>query len=69
MQTSILNRPPYNFASTIGCYFSDCPENSVKFDGVLLKLLVRLVVNLLEYFNIYIHLDVNSDVNSQPFTM
>ena len=42
-----------NFAGTIGCYFSDCPVNSVKFERVLLKLLVRLVVNLLEYFKSY----------------
>ena len=41
--------------------------NSVEFERVLQKLLMRLVWNLLEYFNIYIHLDVNSDVNSQPF--
>ena len=43
--------------------------NSVEFERVLQKLLMRLVWNLLEYFNIYIHLDVNSDVNSQPFFM
>ena len=43
--------------------------NSVDFELVLQKLLMRLVWNLLEYFIIYIHLDVNSDVNSQPFFM
>ena len=31
--------------------------NSVEFERVLQKLLMRLVWNLLEYFNIYIHLD------------
>ena len=63
---SILNRFSCNFAGTTCNYSGDCPEKLVKFERVLLKLLVRLVVNLLDYFNI---LDVNSDVNSQPFTM
>ena len=67
IQTSILNRRPCNFAGTIEWYYGHCPINSVMFERVLQKLLMRLVWNLFEYFNIYIHLDVNSDVNSQPF--
>ena len=67
MQTSILNRLPCSFAGTIEWYYGHCPVNSVEFERVLQKLLMRLVWNLLEYFNIYIHLDVKSDVNSQPF--
>ena len=50
---SILNRFSCNFAGTTCNYSGDCPEKLVKFDRVLLKLLVRLVVNLLEYFKIY----------------
>ena len=47
---SILNRFSCNFAGTTCNYSGDCPEKLVKFERVLLKLLVRLVVNLLEYF-------------------
>ena len=50
---SILNRFACNFAGTTSNYSGDCPEKFVKFEQVLLKLLVRLVVNLLEYFKIY----------------
>ena len=50
---SILNRLSCNFANTTCNYSGDCPEKFVKFERVLLKLLVRLVVNLLEYFKIY----------------
>ena len=57
---SILNRFSCNFAGTTCNYSGDCPDKFVKFEQVLLKLLVRLVVNLLEYFKIY-SLDVNSD--------
>ena len=64
-----FNRLPCSFAGTIEWYYGHCPVNSVEFERVLQKLLMRLVWNLLEYFNIYIHLDVNSDVNSQRFFM
>ena len=50
---SILNRFSCNFAGITCNYSGDCPEKFVKFERVLLKLLVRLVVNLLEYFKIY----------------
>ena len=50
---SILNRFSCNFAGTTCNYSGDCPDKFVKFEQVLLKLLVRLVVNLLEYFKIY----------------
>ena len=50
---SILNRFACNFAGTTSNYSGDCPEKFVKFERVLLKLLVRLVVNLLEYFKSY----------------
>ena len=50
---SILNWFACNFAGTTSNYSGDCPEKFVKFERVLLKLLVRLVVNLLEYFKIY----------------
>ena len=44
------------FAGTIEWYYGHCPVNSVEFERVLQKLLMRLVWNLLEYFNIYINL-------------
>ena len=50
---AILNRFSCNFAGTTCNYSGDCPEKFVKFERVLLKLLLRLVVNLLEYFKIY----------------
>ena len=50
---SILNRFSCNSAGTIYNYNGDCPEKLVKFEVVLLKLLVRLVVNLLEYLKSY----------------
>ena len=50
---SILNLYLCNFAGTTCNYSGDCPEKFVKFELVLLKLLVRLVVNLLKYFKIY----------------
>ena len=43
MQTSILNRLPYNFAGTIDWYYSNSPVNLAKFEQVLQKLLMRLV--------------------------
>ena len=53
MQTSILNRSPCNSAGTIGWYYGDCPVNSVKFERILQKLLMRLVWDLIEYFKSY----------------
>ena len=50
IQTSILNRFLCKFAGTISLYYSSFPVNSVKFDEVLQKLIMRLVWNLLEYF-------------------
>ena len=55
MQTSILNRLPYNFAGTIDWYYGNFSVNLAKFDWVLQKLLMRLVWNLIEFFqNLFI---------------
>ena len=50
MQTSILNRLPYNFAGTIDWYYDNFSVYLAKFEQVLRKLLMRLVWNLIEYF-------------------
>ena len=54
MQSSILNRFSCNFAGIICSYNGDSPENSVKFELLVQKLLIRLVWNLIEYFKSYL---------------